>query len=152
MGSADEVRPLVERKLLAMGFELYDLRYVEAGRHSVLRVYIDKPAGVTIDDCERVSKDLSVMLDVEEFSGGPYSLEVSSPGADRPLRTERDFRRAAGRGVVLELSQPVDGRMRVAGTVQRCADGVVEVAGDGRVMTVPLTAVRSGKIEFSFKP
>jgi ribosome maturation factor RimP len=151
MGSADEIRPLVEHKLQAMGFELYELRHIEAGRHSVLRVSIDKPAGVTIADCEQASRELSVMLDVEGFSGGPYSLEVSSPGADRPLRTERDFRRAVGRGVVLDLSQAVAGMMRVEGTVQRCADGTVEIQRDGQVLAVPLAAIRSGTMELRFK-
>ncbi|MFP4417547.1 MAG: ribosome maturation factor RimP, partial [Chitinispirillaceae bacterium] len=79
MDKLDRIRPLIEKKVQSLGLELYEIKYIRGGR-SILRVYIDKESGVTIDDCELVSNELSMLLDVEEFSRSPYTLEVSSPG------------------------------------------------------------------------
>ena len=151
MGSVDDIALVIEAKLKAMGLELYELKHHRAGRHSTLRVYIDKPEGVTVEDCEQASRELSVVLDVEEFSQGPYSLEVSSPGLDRPLRTARDFARVRGRDVTVELSEPVGGSRRVTGAVQECTDSEVLLSCDGETVAVPLGLVTTGKIEVRFK-
>jgi ribosome maturation factor RimP len=151
MASVDGNAPIIENKLKAMGLELYELKHHRAGRHSILRVYIDKPNGVTVEDCEQASRELSVLLDVEEFSSGPYSLEVSSPGTDRPLRTERDFRRVRGRDVSLALSEPVLGRRTIGGTVRECVDNAVVLNCEGQDVTVPLSLIVTGKIEVKFK-
>jgi ribosome maturation factor RimP len=150
MMSLDEVRALIEHKLAAMGLELYDVVYHRAGKHSILRVYVDKQAGVTIDDCEAASRELSVMLDVEDFSSGPYSLEVSSPGLDRPLRTERDYARLRGRPVVLEVNPPVAGKKRIVGVVQECGGGMLRLECDGEPVAVPLSGITQGKVELPF--
>lgn len=152
MSTVDDVSPEIERKLQSMGLELYELKYHRAGRHSVLKVFIDKPEGVTVDDCEQASRELSVLLDVEEFSNGPYSLEVSSPGIDRPLRSPQDFQRVRGRDVTVELTQPVGSRSRrLSGTVQSCTESTLVLACDGETIEVPLDTVKSSKIEVRFK-
>jgi ribosome maturation factor RimP len=151
MGTLEEITPVVERKLEAMGLELYDLKYHRAGRHSVLRVYIDKADGVTVGDCERASRELSVLLDVEEFSQAPYTLEVSSPGVDRPLRYERDFRRAVGREVTVELFEPRLEKKRLEGRVLSCEDGMVVLETQRGEVPVRLENVKSGKVELRFK-
>ncbi len=150
MPSIEELRTLIEQKLRAMGLELYDVAYHRAGKHSLLRVYVDKPSGVSVGDCEQASRELSVMLDVEDFSNGPYSLEVSSPGIDRPLRSERDYARLRGRPVVVEVDPPVEDKKRVAGVVQSCADGVLRLAVDGREVEVPLGHIVLGKAQLPF--
>lgn len=151
MSSVDDITPVVERKLSSMGLELYEIKYHRAGRHSILKIVIDKPGGVTIDDCELASRELSVMLDVEEFSKAPYSLEVSSPGIDRPLRYERDFQRARGHDVTIELDEPIENRKRISGTVQECGNGTIVLTRDGDTVEVPLGIVKVGKVEIRFR-
>jgi ribosome maturation factor RimP len=150
MKPIEEIRPIIEEKLRGMGLELYELKFHPAGRKSILRIYIDKDAGVTIADCETASRELSVLLDVEEFSSAPYSLEVSSPGADRPLRTARDFARMKGRDVAIELASAVQDMMRVSGTVVSAGDDAVELQTAAGVVRVPLQSIRQGSIILKF--
>lgn len=146
----EEIRPLIEEKLKFMRMELYDLKYISAGRHSVLRVFIDKEGGVNIDDCENASRQLSMLLDVENFSDTPYSLEVSSPGADRPLSSQRDFVKVIGQYVRLELKSgpnPV-----VIGKCVSCADNVLTVElDDGAETKVALDTITKGRLDIRFK-
>src|SRR5690348_9661657 len=94
---------LLEPAVEALGFELVELEFHGQGGGSLLRLYIDKAAGVTVDDCEQVSRQVSAVLDVEDPLPGAYTLEVSSPGLDRPLRKQADYARFAGRQAKLEL-------------------------------------------------
>jgi len=151
MAMLDNIRPLVEARLASLGMELYDMVFHPAGRHSVLRIYIDKPAGVTIDDCETASTEISMLLDVENFMNSPYTLEVSSPGLDRPLMRPKDFRRAVGHSVVLDLRTP-DGKLRqVRGTMEAYNDDTLTVETGGSPVVIPVSDVKSGKIEINFK-
>jgi len=110
---------LIERTLAAMGYEVVE---VERGQLGVLRVFIDSPSGITLDDCEKVSRQLSYVLEVENVD---YArLEVSSPGLDRPLRKAADFERFAGSEVAIRLREPLEGR--------RNFDGLLTVEDDGR--------------------
>jgi ribosome maturation factor RimP len=150
MDRTERIRPLIREKLRSMGLELWELKYHRAGRRSVLKVFIDRLGGVTIDDCEQASRDLAVMLDVEGFAQGPYALEVSSPGLDRPLVEERDFRRAVGRRVSITLREPE--QACISGVVRSCADGVVSLCSDEEgVVDVPMTRVKTGRVEVSFR-
>ena len=105
---------LLESPLRALGFELADLE-VHGGRPALLRVYIDREPGVTLADCELVGRQLGALLDVEDPLPGSYTLEVSSPGLDRRLRTPEQFSRFLGRAVRIELKQPREGRRRLKG-------------------------------------
>ncbi len=148
----DEITPIIEEKLKFMRMELYDIKYVPAGRHSVLRVFIDKEGGVTIDDCEDASREISMLLDVENFSDTPYSLEVSSPGADRPLATQRDFVKVVGQYVRLELKSAEKQKPVLVGKCLSCADNVVTVEGDdGAERKIPLDQIAKGKLDIRFK-
>ncbi len=110
----------------ALGFELVDVELMGGRQHHTLRVYIDGPQGVTIDDCAGVSRQLAAILDVEDPFTGSYTLEVSSPGLDRPLVTPADFRRFAGTTVKVRLHSPLEGRRNFIGRlVEVVADGVV---------------------------
>ncbi len=148
----DEITPIIEEKLKFMRMELYDIKYVAAGRHSVLRVFIDKEGGVTIDDCERASREISMLLDVENFSDTPYSLEVSSPGADRPLVTQRDFVKVVGQYVRLELKSDEKQKPVVVGKCLSCADNVLAVEGDdGAEKKIALNQIAKGNLDIRFK-
>ena len=117
MPSIEELRPQIESKLAESGCVLFDIRYFRAGPRSILRINVDKPnGGITIGECEEVSNELSILLDVEGFSlNRPYTLEVSSPGSDRLLKTEQDYRRIINRYVVIHLKNEIDGNKKVRG-------------------------------------
>jgi ribosome maturation factor RimP len=107
------IEPLLER----LGYELVELEYSAGRAHGVLRLFIDKPEGVGVGACERVSREVSALLDVEDPIPSAYTLEVSSPGFDRVLRTQAHFERFAGARVFVELKVPRDGRRRYTGTL-----------------------------------
>ena len=99
------VTPLIEQN----NFELVDIEYVKEGSNWYLRVYIDKPGGINVDDCELISRALSDKLDEEDFIDDAYILEVSSPGLGRPLKKDKDFERSLGEDVEIKLYRMKDG-------------------------------------------
>jgi ribosome maturation factor RimP len=148
----DSIRGLIGSKCAELGYELFDCSFFQAGTRAVLRVTIDARGGVSVGDCERASNELSLLLDVEEFSAGrPYTLEVSSPGIDRPLRTERDFRRTVGRFVVLQMSPACDGKKTLRVKVTGCAEGTLQCEIDGAGAVLPLTMIASGREDLQFR-
>jgi ribosome maturation factor RimP len=152
MSAAEEITPLIDAKLKELGFELYDLRFFQAGTHSILRIVIDSPEGVKIADCAHASREISLVLDEKNFSEEhPYNLEVSSPGIDRPLKTERDYRRIVGRDVSLHLTSGVDGKKTVTGEVVACEDNKLTIKLEKRTVEIPLSDIYSGKEEIRFK-
>ncbi len=151
-GVPENIRALVEAKLAETGLELFDLRFFPAGSRPILRVTIDSAEGVTVGDCEKASRDLSMLLDVEDFSPGRrYHLEVSSPGIDRPLKTERDFRRVVGRWVVLQMKPVWPGKKTLRGKVLSCSADRVSCEIDGVAVDLPIASIASGKEEIQFK-
>ncbi len=113
----ERLTALIEPALGRLGYELIELDYSAGRGHGVLRLFIDRPAGVTIDDCTQVSREVSALLDVEDPIPGAYTLEVSSPGFDRVLRTQAHFGRFVGSRVFIELKEPREGRRRYTGTL-----------------------------------
>jgi ribosome maturation factor RimP len=163
----DPLRARVARVVTSYGFELFDMQFRRESIGWVLRVMIDRPwhpgmppdvpqpdrpaeAGVSVDDCGRISQDLSAILDVEpELLGDAdraYTLEVSSPGLDRPLRDERDYRRFVGRLAKI-VTAPVGGQSHFAGRLAGVEDGVVLVEEGRRTHRIPLTAIRRARLE-----
>jgi ribosome maturation factor RimP len=108
-----------------LGLELADVVCVGQGSRSVVRVFIDKPEGVTLDDCERAHKALGPALDVADPFPHAYTLEVSSPGLDRPFKRIQDYRRAIGKRVTLKLREPLAGQWRLVGTLTDVTDDSV---------------------------
>ncbi len=128
-----ELEQAIGPVLAAHGYELWLLEYVP--RQHILRVYIDNEAGVTLDDCTRVSRLLSDLLDAEGLSDrieGRYNLEVSSPGLDRPLVRPEHFLRYVGRQVQLHTTTPIEGRKKLAGELAAANSGGIEVRVDGK--------------------
>ena len=136
---------LIEPPLAALGFELADLD-VHAGRRGLLRIYIDRATGVTLDDCERVSEQLGAWLDVEDPLPGSYVLEVSSPGFDRRLRTIAHFARFAGERAKLELRDAREGRRNLTGKLAGTEAGRVLIDVDGEVWRVPLNDIAMARL------
>jgi ribosome maturation factor RimP len=137
----ERVRELIEPSVVALGYELVGVEYLPRGTGGLLRVYIDSPEGVNVDDCERVSRQVSGVLDVEDPISGPYNLEVSSPGLDRPLFKAEDFARFAGQRIKVRLDVPVDGRRNVTGVLQGLSEGCVIVDEDGARRELPEDAI-----------
>jgi ribosome maturation factor RimP len=140
---------LVERTVIPMGYEVVGVELVGSGpRSRVLRVYIDQEEGITLDDCSAVSHQLSGVLDVADPIREPYSLEVSSPGLDRPLFSAAHFARFAGHRARIRLARLIDNRRKLVGVLRGVRDDriLVEVEGEGEVVEVPLADVESARL------
>lgn len=131
MRSNDKLTEVVASAIEPLGYELVGVEYQSQGRHSILRVYLDRPGGITLDDCERASRQLSAVLDVEDPIRGQYTLEVSSPGLDRPLFTADHFARFIGQQVRLRLRVPQDGQRRMTAVIREVRDEQVLLAEPG---------------------
>ncbi|MCP9450109.1 MAG: ribosome maturation factor RimP [Nitrospira sp.] len=129
---ADRVQDAVSPILWALGLELVEVVWAGQGSRSVLRIVIDKPGGVTVTDCERAHKALGPALDVADLIPHAYTLEVSSPGLDRPFKRLQDYQRAIGKDVSLKLRHPLNGQWRLMGRLEEVNEqGIcLSVAGE----------------------
>lgn len=145
------VQTIVEECLAEQGLELVDFDY-RTGASSVIRVYIHHPGGVDLEDCRRVSREISRRLDEVDAVPGSYRLDVASPGLDRPLRKEADFRRVAGERVWVDLVEPLAGKQHWEGEVLSSGEGKVRLEVDKLgEFEVPLEKIRMGKIVVQMK-
>jgi ribosome maturation factor RimP len=142
----DRLIALAEPLLTQLGYELIDLEYAPGRAHAVLRLFIDRPAGVGIEDCERVSHEFSALLDVADPVPTGYTLEVSSPGLDRVLRTPAHFQRFVGERVWLELQVARAGRRRYTGRLEACGPEGVELNVDGAIVSVPYAEIGRARL------
>lgn len=121
----DEVEQLLKPSIEEMGYTLWGCEYLAQGIHSLLRVYIDKTEGIGIEDCERVSRQVSALLDVEEPISGQYSLEVSSPGIPRPLFHGWQYAHYVGQNVQIKLFKPVAGVRKFSGIILSATEDAI---------------------------
>ena len=135
------VQAVVAPIVSSLGYELVGVEYLTQGHGALLRVYIDSEDGIIVDDCSRVSHQLSGVLDVEDIIRGQYQLEVSSPGLDRPLFTEEHFAHFTGRKVKLKLSMPLDGRRKFHGVMHGIEDGKLQLEVDDKMLSVPFNSI-----------
>jgi len=145
MTGRESLIELLEPVLKGMGYELVDVEF-RLGGHSVLRLFIDKEGGISLDDCEFVSHQVSGVLDVEDPIPGHYTLEVSSPGLDRVLRTAEHFSRYAGQLIKLQAHALVNGRKRFKGVLQGLDGQDVVLEVDGQQVRVALDNVHSARL------
>ncbi len=130
-----------------MGYELVGVEFHTRSVNPLLRVYIDSESGITLDDCQRISHQLGGVLDVEDPISGPYTLEISSPGLDRPLFEARHFDRFAGAQARLQLREPLDGRRKLMGRLLGMRDGDVAIVdSEGREWRVPLERIEKARL------
>ncbi|MBJ6726743.1 ribosome maturation factor RimP [Geomesophilobacter sediminis] len=153
---AERVTEIAGQILLPLGMELVDLEYKREGRDMVLRLFIDKEGGVSLDDCSTVSRELSDLLDVEDLISGHYTLEVSSPGICRPLKKIEDYQRYAGKLVkvrTFELLEDEAGHKRKTflGKLLGVEAGAVKIhLNEGPNASIPLEKVAKANLEFEF--
>ncbi|MCR5161016.1 MAG: ribosome maturation factor RimP [Lachnospiraceae bacterium] len=142
---------LLEPLMQEFGFELVDVEYVREGGSWYLRAYIDKPGGITINDCEAVSRRLSDLLDEEDYIEESYTLEVSSPGLGRPLRKDKDLQRSIGEEVDVKLFAPVDHSKEYTGLLKAFdKDSVTIELEDGTQKQFPRNAIALIRLSFDF--
>ncbi|HYL72202.1 MAG TPA: ribosome maturation factor RimP [Candidatus Dormibacteraeota bacterium] len=137
---------LIEPVAGRLGYELIEVEYAPAHGRSLLRLYIDSPAGVGLTDCERVSRDVAALLDVEDPIPGAYTLEVSSPGFDRLLRTQAHFGRFVGARVFVELKEPRAGRRRYTGTLVTVDDAGIALEVDRERVAVAFAEIGKARL------
>jgi len=146
---------LLEPIIIREGFELVDVDWVREGAAWVLRVFVDRPGGVTIDHCQELSRTIEPVLDVEDFIEPAYNLEVSSPGLDRPLRKAADFERFTGQRAHVKTFGPVETptglRKNWTGTLKGFKDGSVEIEVDGALHRIPHDKIAKAHLEYDFE-
>lgn len=147
---AEKVEFLLRGAVEEQGLELVHVQFLGRRRSPLLRVYIDKPGGVTLEDCQSVSRQAGVLLDVEDLISGRYVLEVSSPGLDRPLFRVEDYRRFAGREVRLVTREKIDSRHKFTGFIQDLRDGVVELDCQDKTYRIPFGMIARANLVHRF--
>jgi ribosome maturation factor RimP len=150
MGPAnlERIRFLVEPVLGPLGFELLDARFLTEHGRRILRLFVDKEGGVSLGDCERISRELETMLEVEGVLGERSVLEVSSPGLDRPLTKPEHFQKYAGKMAAVTTAQPIDGRRNYKGLIRSVEDGQVVMEIDQQEYRVPLGLIERAHLVF----
>ena len=137
---------MLEPSVEALGYELIELELRTGGRNGLMRLFIDAPEGIGLDDCEAVSRQVSAVLDVEDPIPGHYTLEVSSPGLDRALTKPAHFQRFTGEDVRIKLRTPVDGRRNFRGALRAADEESIEVEVDGQSHTLAIAAIASARL------
>lgn len=141
---------LLEPIIEANHFELVDVEYVKEGSNWYLRAYIDKPGGITIDDCELVSRALNEKLDADDFIEEAYILEISSPGLGRPLKKEKDFARSIGQDVDIRLYKAQDGMKEFTGELTAYDADTVTILMDGSEIVFNRTDIALIRLSLDF--
>lgn len=142
----EQLQALLAPVVEALGYQCWGIEFISQGRHSVLRVYIDHADGILIDDCEKVSRQISGVLDVEDPVSGEYTLEVSSPGMDRPLFTLEQFAAHAGEQVKIRLRSPYEGRRNFQGLLRGVEEQDVVVQVDEHEYLLPVDSIDKANI------
>lgn len=147
----DALMRLLEPPIEALGFGVVDIEFAREGRGGVLRIFIeaqpqDSGRGITVDDCADVSQAVSQVLETQDPIKGHYTLEVSSPGIDRILRTRAHFERFVGERIFAELKLPIDGRRRYVGELKSVAGDAIVVEVDGKAHSLPLERIQKARL------
>lgn len=140
------VRPIIEN----MGYEYVDTEYAKQGKDWLLTLYADKPGGILIDDCEQISRACESVLDEKDPIPGSYTLVVSSPGLDRPLKTDRDFERHMGSEIDVKLYKPFMDKKEFTGTLVDAGDGSFTIASGDDEITFEKNEVAKVSLHVSF--
>ena len=143
---ARQVFAIAEPLCESEGIELVFVEFHPETTGKVLRLFVDKPGGITLDDCAAVSRQLTDILDVSLEDVGPYSLEVSSPGPERPIGKVDDFNRFKGKKIKVQTSRPIDGRKNFTGILAGFLDGRVNLTIDKQTVTIPHTSIKRARL------
>ncbi|WP_432471102.1 ribosome maturation factor RimP [Amphritea sp. HPY] len=142
----NQLQELIEPSVVALGYQFWGFEMLSQGRHSMLRIYIDAEAGIDVEDCAKVSRQVSGVLDVEDPISGEYTLEVSSPGMDRPLFTLEQYKAYVGHVVQLKLRMPFDGRRNFKGVLSGIEDEDIVLIVDQDEYLLPIDHIEKANI------
>ena len=147
----DRVRQLAQQVIEGQGYELVEFELKGGGKHTVLKVFIDKPAGITHGDCGLVSEQLGTVLDVEDLIPFSYTLEVSSPGLDRKLGKDSDYTRFEGKLAKIQTRVPLQSQKTFRGRLRGLqGDNVLLELPKGNLMEIPLDVIQESRLEFDW--
>jgi len=144
------IEELITPVLKSENLELVDVEYKKEGKTWFLRLFIDKEGGITVGDCQKVSRQLEDLIEVEDVVPNHYTLEVSSPGLDRPLKKESDFVRFVGRLVAVSTFSPVNDRKKFTGTIDKFENQVLFLDTEGQKVAILYQNIAKAKLEFEF--
>lgn len=146
----DQIFSLIEPVLEDIGFELVEVEYLSMHGRWILRLYIDREGGVSIDDCVDVSRDIGDIIDVKEIIDHEYILEVSSPGLNRPLRKEKDFIKVIGNTIKLKMTQDQNGQKNFKGKLKDYNNRTIYLETEGKLVELPFDDVEKSNLIFDF--
>jgi len=146
----DRVREIIDPILFDERMEWVDIEYRRESKGWVLRLYLDKEGGITLDDCAKVSREIGRILDIEDVIQTPYTLEVSSPGLTRSLKTEKDFRTHLNRLIKLKTIDPIENRRQFKGKLLEVSENRIEIEIEGKVFQIPLSNVAKANLEIDW--
>lgn len=141
-----QLEALIEPIVTSLEYRLWGIEFLARGRDSVLRIFIDSDNGISLEDCEKVSRQVSAMMDVEDPIADEYNLEVSSPGLDRPLFTLEQYVQMVGSVVNVRLRIPFEGRRRFKGLLKGVEDQDVVLEADGHEFLLPIEIIEKGQV------
>lgn len=147
MSNVESIQALIEPSVEALGFELWGLELIAQGRFSTLRIYIESAKGITVDDCAEVSHQVSGILDVEDPITNQYTLEVSSPGVDRPLFKQAHYEQYIGQFMRVRLHSPFDGRRKFAGVLMGLEADEIVLLVDQEEYLLPIDAIDKAALD-----
>ena len=142
------ITELIDTTIQALGLDLWGVELLQQGKYSLLRIYIEREEGVMIEDCEKVSRQVSALMDVEDPIAGEYTLGVSSPGLDRPLFRIEHYSQYVGSEVDLKLRRPLDGRRKFKGQIIKVSGGIVGLLVEGFEYDLELSDIEKASIVF----
>jgi ribosome maturation factor RimP len=151
MAKEQQLQVILAPAVTALGYEFWGLEYLTHARQAVLRVFIDSPNGITVEDCAKVSRQLSAVLDVEDPIAIEYALEVSSPGMDRPLFTLEQYQRYCGQHVKIRLRAPFEGRRNFSGRLVGVEAEDVVVVVDEHEFLLPIEMIDKAELVPQFE-
>jgi ribosome maturation factor RimP len=147
----EQLATLINTTVTGLGYDLWGYEYRAYGESALLRIFIDAEAGITVDDCGKVSQQIGAALDVEDLIPVAYMLEVSSPGVDRVLFTPEHYQRYIGESVKVRTHIPVDGRRNFVGTIKSADDAVITLQVDNTLFEIPHDSIDRGRLRFEMK-
>ena len=142
------VTELIDTTIQVLGLDLWGVELLQQGKYSLLRIYIEREEGVTIEDCEKVSRQVSALLDVEDPIAGEYTLEVSSTGMDRPLFSIEHYLKYVGSEVDLKLRRPINGRRKFKGQIIKISGDIVGLLVEGSEYSLEFSDIEKASIVF----
>jgi len=142
----EAINQVLQPVIQTMGYEFVGIEFLP-GRIATLRIYIDRSEGIALEDCQKVSKQVGAVLDVEDVISWKYRLEVSSPGANRPLFTLQQFEHFVGEQVVLHLAQPIHEHNQLKGRINAVKDNVIEVLTQEGTVNIPFEQIQKAHLE-----